>query len=413
MWSLPVLLSLWCATMVDSNNLQQVLLSDTTLRDGEQMAGAGLRPEQKLSIARALAEAGVNSIEAGFPACGVSEIEAIKAIATELRGPVIMALCRALPGDIDAARAAFEGANPFRCSVNIFLATSELHREVKLRKSKNEILKMISTSIGYARKSFRLVSFSPEDASRTELDFLCKVYREAIDAGATSVSFPDTVGIMTPEQVRLSVRHIREHVPNLGRTPLAAHFHDDLGLATANTLAAIEEGARIAQCTVNGLGERAGNAALEEVVLTLSLHPEQYRCKHSVKLDRLVPLSRLVARETGIAVSPNKSIVGSNAFTTEAGVHQDGLLKHPDTYQPFRPTLVGGEEPVLVIGKHSGRAAIDVRLKQMGYSFSPEMLDRVAAEIERSADTKPVDEHTLLLNAIARVTDRSAGNALE
>jgi 2-isopropylmalate synthase len=263
---------------------------------------------------------------------------------------------------------------------------------------------MITSSIGYARKSFRMVSFSPEDASRTELGFLCKVYQEAIDAGATSISFPDTVGIMTPEQVRLSIRHIREHVPNLGRIPLAAHFHDDLGLATANTLAAIEEGARIAQCTVNGLGERAGNAALEEVALTLSLHPEQYRCKHSVKLEHLLPLSRLVGRLTGIPVAPNKSIVGSNAFKTEAGVHQDGLLKHPDTYQPFRPSLVGGEE-VFVIGKHSGRAAIDARLRQMGYSFPPELLDRVAAEIEKNADAKLMDEQTLLLNAIAHVTD--------
>jgi 2-isopropylmalate synthase len=257
-----------------------------------------------------------------------------------------------------------------------------------------------------------MVSFSPEDASRTDLNFLCKVYKEAIDSGATSISFPDTVGIMTPEQVRVSIRHIREHVPNVRRIPLAAHFHDDLGLATANTLAAIEEGARIAQCTVNGLGERAGNAALEEVALALSLHPEQYRCKHSVKLERLLPLSRMVARLTGVAVSPNKAVGGSNAFTTEAGVHQDGLLKHPGTYQPYPPSLVGGEE-AFVIGKHSGRAAIDVRLKQMGYSLPPEMLDKVAAEIERTADAKLIDEQTLLLNAIAQVTEVRTGDALE
>ncbi len=395
--------------MTDSNHLRQVLLSDTTLRDGEQMIGASLRPEQKLLIAQALAEAGINSIEAGFPACGSSETEAVKIIAANLRGPVVMALCRALPGDIDAARVAFENANPFRSSVNIFLATSKLHREVKLRKSKIEILEMISSSIHYARKSFRLVSFSPEDASRTEPDFLCEAYKEAIDAGATSVSFPDTVGIMTPEQVRKSIRYIREHVSALDKIPLAAHFHDDLGLATANTLAAIEEGVRVVQCTINGLGERAGNASLEEVALTLSVHSEQYKCRHSVKLDHLTSLSHLVARETGIPVAPNKSVVGSHVFSTEAGVHQDGLMKDIDTYLPFRPALVGGKDAVLVIGKHSGRAAIEAYLNKRGYYFSSDMLDRILVEVQKDTESKPSDREFLLLNAVAHVTAHNVG----
>jgi 2-isopropylmalate synthase len=387
--------------MADTPGLRQILLSDTTLRDGEQMAGAALRPEQKVRVARALAEAGVNSIDAGFPACGASEVEAIRAIVREVRGPVIMALCRALHADIDDAREALEGANPFRCAVNIFLATSPLHREVKLRRSKREIVAMIVSSIEYARKSFRFVSFSPEDASRTEVDFLCEVYSAAIGAGASSVSFPDTVGILTPEKVRIFMRRIQDGTPSFAKVPFAAHFHDDLGLATANTLAAIEEGARIAQCTVNGLGERAGNASLEEVALTLSLHPDQYRCKHAVKLERLLPLSRLVAEETGIPVSPNKSVVGSNVFTTEAGIHQDGLLKDPGTYLPFSPALVGAEGHRLVIGKHSGRAAIGLRLQEMGYVFSAETVDRIAKEIGESA--KATDDRTLLLDAVARV----------
>ena len=394
--------------MADTARLRQILLSDTTLRDGEQMAGAALRPEQKVRIARALAEAGVNSIEAGFPACGECEVEAIRAIVREVRGTVIMALCRALPSDIDKAREALEGANPFRCAVNIFLATSPLHREVKLRKSKQEIVAMLSSAIEYARKSFRFVSFSPEDASRTEVEFLCEVYAAAIDAGASSVSFPDTVGILTPEKVRKYFRRIQDGTPALARVPFAAHFHDDLGLATANTLAAIEEGARIAQCTVNGLGERAGNASLEEVALTLSLHEDQYGCKHTLKLDRLLPLSRLVAEETGIAVSPNKSVVGSNAFATEAGVHQDGLLKSPETYLPFSPSLVGAEGHALVIGKHSGRAAIGLRLKELGFDFSAGEVDRIANEIGERVEAKTADDKALLHDAIAKVRGRDS-----
>jgi 2-isopropylmalate synthase len=397
--------------MVDIPALRQILLSDTTLRDGEQMTGASLRPEQKVRVARALADAGINSIEAGFPACGASEVEAIRAIVSEVRGPVIMALCRALSSDIDQAREALEGANPFRCAVNIFLATSPLHREVKLRKSKQEILAMIASAIEYARKSFRFVSFSPEDASRTEVDFLCEVYSAAIGAGANSVSFPDTVGILTPEKTRTFLRRIQDGTPALAKVPLAAHFHDDLGLATANTLAAIEEGARIVQCTVNGLGERAGNASLEEVALTLSLHPDQYKCKHSVKLDRLLQLSRLVSEETGIPVSPNKSVVGSNAFTTEAGIHQDGLLKDPGTYLPFPPELVGAAGHSIVIGKHSGRAAIGLRLKEMGYDFSAGEVDLIAKEIAESTVAKAVDDRALLLDAVEKVCGKGATHA--
>lgn len=394
--------------MNDHPALKQVLLSDTTLRDGEQMVGAALQPHQKVAIASALAKAGVNSIEAGFPACSASEVESIRAIVEQVQGPIIVALCRAVARDIEAAQAAFERANPFRCGVNIFLATSPLHRDAKLRKSKREIVAMIVSSIAQARKSFRFVSFSPEDASRTEPEFLCEVVREAIDAGATSVAFPDTVGILTPEKTRSFLRRIQEEVPNLSKALLAVHFHDDLGLATANTLAAIEEGARIAQCTVNGIGERAGNAALEEVALVLSLHPEQYGCRHSVKLDQLTALSRLVAQETAISVPPNKAVVGPGVFTTEAGVHQDGLLKHAGTYLPFAPALVGADGYRLVIGKHSGRAAISARLRELGYLFPAETVDRIAEKIAELAESKITNEEALLREAVARVSGAGA-----
>ena len=384
-----------------------VLFSDTTLRDGEQMPGATLAPEDKVDIARALAEAGVHSLDAGFPACAPSEIEAIQRIVRAVNGPVITALCRTIESDIDAAAEALRDALPMRRGVSLFLATSPIHREHKLGKSKGEIIDILRSSIGYARRTFEVVAFSPEDASRTEIDFLCEVYRQAIDAGATTVGLPDTVGLLTPEKVREFARTLQDRVANFDRALFAVHFHNDLGLATANTLAALEEGANIVQCTVNGIGERAGNASLEEVVMALVLHPDQYRRKLKINPAKLTSLSRLVAERTGIAIAPNKAVVGENIFATEAGIHQDGLLKHQDTYLPFRPEVVGAEGVRLVLGKHSGRRAVAQRLLDLGHELSRPQVDRVIERIKSLEKGTAVDD-ALLQGLVDEVATEAA-----
>jgi 2-isopropylmalate synthase len=269
-------------------------------------------------------------------------------------------------GDIDAADEALAGRATHKRGVSLFCGTSPLHRAHKLQKSETEVLRLIAETVGYAAEKFQVVAFSPEDASRTELPFLCEAYREAIAAGATTVGFPDTVGILTPEKARDFIRHIQDHVPNIDRALLAVHFHDDLGLAVANTLAGIAEGANVVQCTVNGLGERAGNASLEQVAMALALHADQYGCTSRIDTEQLVPLCKLVAELTGIPLPRNKPVAGANIFATEAGIHQDGLLKNPDTYLPFRPERVGAEGIQLVLGRHSGRRAVAHRLEELG-----------------------------------------------
>ena len=381
----------------------EVIFSDTTLRDGEQMPGASLRPEQKVVIARALAEAGVRSIEAGFPACARSEVEAVRRVAAEVEGAVISALCRTLPSDVDAAAEALADAPPRRRAVSLFVSTSPLHREFKLGKTKTQLIDLVANNVAYARRFFDRVAFGPEDASNTELPFLCEVYREAIAAGATAVGFPDTLGVMTPEGVRDTIRRIQDGVQGLARVPLACHFHDDLGLATANTLAAVSVGVQIVQCTVNGIGERAGNASFEEVVMALALNREQYRRRVSIDTTKLTGLSRLVERLTGIPVSPNKAVVGSNVFATEAGIHQDGILKHPETYVPFPPETVGAAPVRFVLGKHSGRSAISARLKELGFELSGEQLDSVVERVREAEKGDWADDELLLTRAARAV----------
>ncbi len=388
--------------------LREVFFSDTTLREGEQMPGVSLRPDAKVEIARALAEAGVRSIEAGFPACAPSEIRAAQAIVREVSGPVIMALCRTLPSDIDAAREALEGAGPYRRAVSLFVGTSPFHRDYKLRKTKKQVIEMVLRSVEYARRSFHRVAFSPEDASRTELDFLCEVYQRAIEAGATVLGFPDTLGVLTPGKVKSIIRHLQDHVPSLGKVMMAVHFHNDLGLATANTLAAVEAGVQVVQCTVNGLGERAGNAPLEEVALALLLNRDEYRCRISIDASKLTSLCRLVAERTGIPLAPHKPVVGANIFVTEAGIHQDGILKHPDTYLPFRPHTVGADGIRLVLGKHSGRAALAVRLEEMGHYLSPDEINRVFELVKGADKLEWADEKNLLNAAVAKVRSDAA-----
>jgi len=364
---------------------RHVFLSDTTLRDGEQMPGIRLDPDAKVAIAKALAEAGIHSIDAGSPAASAEEIEAVRRIAREARGPVITAHCRTLPADIDRVAEAFaEARRPYKKAITLFVGVSPIHRERKHRKSKAEILRMTVDAVQYAKQHFRLVTFGPEDAGRAEPDYLHELYREAIDAGATTIGFADTVGILTPEKAADRIKGIQDSVPNLSYALLAVHFHNDLGLGTANALACIAEGVDIVQGTINGLGERAGNTPLEEVVMALKLHRDQYGVDCGVDPQKLQQLSRLVARLTGFAPPPNKPVVGEGLFVSESGVHQDGLLKDPASYLPFLPEEVGAEPVHLVLGKHSGRRAVRHRMDQIGLSLSDEQVRQVVEHLKRS-----------------------------
>jgi 2-isopropylmalate synthase len=381
-----------------------VLFSDTTLRDGEQMPGATLDPDQKLQIALALEAAGVHSLDAGFPASSEADVEAIRRMTGVVRKPVLTALCRTLPGDIDAAERALEGNPIHKRGVSLFCGTSPIHRTNKLNKSRAEILKIVTDSVEYAAQSFRIIAFSPEDASRTEMDFLCECYRAAIDAGATTIGFPDTVGVLTPEKSADCIKAIQDGVPNIDRALLAVHFHNDLGLAVANTLASIQQGANVVQCTVNGIGERAGNAALEEVVMALALNSDQYERTCRIDTTKLSDLCHLVAELTGISISRMKPIGGDNIFATEAGIHQDGLLKNPDTYLPFRPEKVGAAGLHFVLGRHSGRKAVSHRMDQLQLSGSDDVVLQVVELIKQQPRGTVIDDR-LLTNMLNRLTD--------
>jgi 2-isopropylmalate synthase len=372
-----------------------VLFSDTTLRDGEQMPGATLEPEDKLQIARALEAAGVHSLDAGFPASSQADIEAIRLMIGVIKGPVLTALCRTVRGDIDAAEEALSDNPRHKRGVSLFCGTSSLHLEHKLQKTQAEILDLITDTVGYASQKFDIVAFSPEDASRTEPEFLVECYKVAIESGATTIGFPDTVGVMTPEKVHDIIRYIQDNVANIERALLAVHFHNDLGLAVANTLAGIQAGANVVQCTVNGIGERAGNASLEEVAMALHLNPDQYGVKIQVDTTKLYELTRLVADLTGIGLSPMKPIGGDNIFATEAGIHQDGLLKNPDTYLPYRPEVVGAKGIRLVLGRHSGRRAVAHRLSELGIELSDEQVLGVLEEIKDVPKGVTIDDELL------------------
>ncbi len=381
-----------------------VMFSDTTLRDGEQMPGATLDPDDKLRIALALEEAGVHSLDAGFPASSPADVEAIRRMVGVVKKPVLTALCRTVRGDVDAADEALDGNPTNKRGVSLFCGTSPLHRLHKLQKSEAEVLKIITDSVAYATEKFEIVAFSPEDASRTELPYLCQCYREAIDAGATTIGFPDTVGILTPEKARDFIRAIQDNVPNLDKALLAVHFHNDLGLAVANTLACVAEGANVVQCTINGIGERAGNASLEEVAIALALHPDQYGVEFKLDTTKLHALCQLVSELTNLPLARNKPVGGENIFATEAGIHQDGLLKNPDTYLPYRPEKVGASGLTLVIGRHSGRRAVAHRLHELGYELSEEQVLAVLQAIKDvPKDARITDE--LLTQFAGRVTN--------
>jgi len=365
---------------------RQIVIFDTTLRDGEQSPGASMNLYEKLEIAQALVELGVDVIEAGFPIASPGDFKAVREIAKTVRGSVICGLARCRPEDIDRAWEAIKHAEQPR--IHVFLATSAIHREHKLKMGKQEIIQRavhgVRRAVGYCPN----VEFSPEDAVRTEMDFLCEVVQAAIDAGATTVNIPDTVGYATPAHMRGVIETLRRRVPNIDQAVISVHCHNDLGMAVANSLAAVEAGAGQVECTINGLGERAGNCSLEEIVMALRTRNDYYGADTQVISQRLVPTSRLVASITGIQVQRNKAIVGQNAFAHEAGIHQDGMLKERTTYEIMRPEDVGLTMSDLVLGKHSGRAALADRAKALGYRLTGEQLNLVFEEFKDLADKK-------------------------
>lgn len=369
--------------------MDRVLIFDTTLRDGEQSPGATLNIEEKLEIARQLARLRVDIIEAGFPISSPGDFEAVHRIATEVGtpgGPIIAALARCEKQDIDRAWEAVRPAAKPR--IHTFLATSDIHLKHKLRITRQECLERVRQMVRYARSLCNDVEFSPEDAGRSDPEFLYNVLEEAIRAGATTINIPDTVGYVTPEEFYALIRGIIEHVPGAKDVIISVHCHNDLGLATANTLAGIRAGARQAEVTVNGIGERAGNASLEEVVMVLYTRRQFYNLTTNIDTTQIIRTSRMVAGYTGLPVQPNKAIVGTNAFAHEAGIHQDGVLKNPLTYEIMRPETVGLTGSSLILGKHSGRHAFKIKLQQLGYNLSPEELNRVFYRFKALSDAK-------------------------
>ncbi len=365
--------------------MDKILIFDTTLRDGEQSPGASLTPEQKLTIAQQLARLNVDIIEAGYPTSSSGEIEAIREISRKVKKPIIAGLARTVRKDIDCCLKALDKASKPR--VHIFCATSKIHLKYKLKKAKEEILRLTAENIRYAKKFIDDIEFSPEDATRTDFNFLTEIVKAAIEAGATTINIPDTVGCIFPSQFSKLIRDLKKKI-SFVNVNLSVHCHNDLGLAVANSLAAVESGADQIECTVNGIGERAGNASLEELVMNIKLHPEIFNRRTNIKTEELYKVSRLVSHLTGIPVQPNKAIVGSNAFAHEAGIHQDGILKKRITYEIINPKDVGVKESRLVLGKHSGSHALEEHLRKMGYHLKKEEFAKFFTRFKQIADKK-------------------------
>lgn len=365
---------------------RRIVIFDTTLRDGEQSPGASMNLTEKIEIAQALQDLGVDVLEAGFPIASPGDFESVREIAGVIRDTVVCGLARCNEKDIDRAWEALKVAE--RPRIHVFLATSAIHREFKLKMTCEEIIRHAVAGVRRAASYCDDVEFSPEDAVRTEHDFLCQVVEAAIDAGATTVNIPDTVGYATPAQMGATIAMLRNRVPNIDRAVISVHCHNDLGLAVANSLSAVEQGAGQIECTINGIGERAGNCSLEEVVMAMRTRNDIYHCQNRIDTRRLVPTSRLVSSITGLQVQRNKAIVGRNAFAHEAGIHQDGMLKERTTYEIMRPEDVGFAKTDLVLGKHSGRAALADRAKTLGYRLTGEQLQELFEEFKRLADKK-------------------------
>jgi 2-isopropylmalate synthase len=362
----------------------RVYIFDTTLRDGEQSPGCSMNTPEKLRMARMLVDLGVDILEAGFPIASEGDFEAVRAIAKEFSWVQVAALARTTPLDIERAAAALESAR--RPRIHTFIATSELHMAVKLRKTRQQVLEETRRAVEQARRYVDDVEFSAEDATRSDFEYLCTVCEAAVEAGATTINVPDTVGFAVPAEYE---RFIRTIVARLrGRAIVSVHCHNDLGLAVANTIAALDAGARQIECTINGIGERAGNAALEEIVAILNVRQDVVPYKHGIRAELLYPASQLLTECIGVAVQPNKAIVGRNAFAHEAGIHQDGVIKDRTTYEIMTPQSVGFPETLLVLGKHSGRAALHQRYGQLGIQLTKEELNTLYQRFTALADRK-------------------------
>ncbi len=378
----------------------RVTIFDTTLRDGEQAPGFSMRTDEKLQLARQLDALGVDLIEAGFPIASEDDFEAVRLVSTEVRRPVIAALARSRRGDIERAGEALRPAE--RSRIHTFLATSDLHLAAKLRMSREQCLEAAVEGVKTAMRYTDDVQFSAEDALRSDLDFLCRVIEAVIDVGCTTVNLPDTVGYSTPEEIHEFFTQVRTRVPNASRAVLSAHCHDDLGLAVANSLAGVRAGVRQIECTINGIGERAGNASLEEIVMAMRVRPDILPFETGVQSEAIFITSQLLTSLTGEAVQANKAIVGRNAFAHEAGIHQDGMLKDRRTYEIMRPEDVGVHTS-LVLGKHSGRHALQARLQELGVTLSRLELDRAYRAMIQLADAEKVVNDDALRTIAAEV----------
>jgi 2-isopropylmalate synthase len=388
---------------------QKVLIFDTTLRDGEQAPGFSLRPAEKLQLARQLDALGVDIIEAGFPIASPADAEAVRQIAMEIRRPVIAALARCHRGDLEKAAWALEPAA--RGRIHTFIATSDLHLQAKLRISREQCLEAAVDAVRFARRHTDEVQFSAEDATRSDLDFLCRVVEDVIEAGATTINLPDTVGFTTPDETRDFFTRIRAKVPNADNVIFSTHCHDDLGLAVANSLAAVLGGARQVECTVNGIGERAGNAALEEIVMAFHVRRDRLPFRVDIAHKEIYPSSEMLTRLTGQGVQVNKAIVGRNAFAHEAGIHQDGILKDRRTYEIMRAEDVGAPWNPLVLGKHSGRHAVLKRCNDLGLDVtSAELVEVYRALMVIADDRKTITDNDLVAVVSSVRTSQPAGH---
>ncbi|MGH9498179.1 MAG: 2-isopropylmalate synthase [Terriglobales bacterium] len=373
----------------------RITIFDTTLRDGEQSPGCSMNVAEKLRMARQLESLGVDVIEAGFPIASEGDFDAVKAVAAAIHRPIIAGLARACRPDIERAWEALQSAA--RPRIHVFLAASDIHLKYKLRISREQCIQQASEAIRLAKSFCEDVEFSPEDATRTDVDFLCQVLNAVVEAGATTLNIPDTVGYTTPEEFGSLIQTIRRRVRDISRVTISAHCHNDLGLAVANTLAAVAAGARQVECTINGIGERAGNASLEEIVMAVHVRPDRLKFETGVVREQLYPTSQMLSAITGVAVQPNKAIIGRNAFAHEAGIHQDGMLKNPLTYEIMTPQSVGVPDSKLVLGKHSGRHALGLRCEQLGHRYDRQQLDEIYRRFVVLADQiKEVDDKHLL-----------------
>ncbi len=386
----------------------RIIVFDTTLRDGEQSPGCSMNHQEKLRLAHQFDRLGVDVIEAGFPIASDGDFEAVKAIAGVIRRPIIAGLARACRPDIERAWDALKDAA--RPRIHVFLATSDIHLQYKLRITRDQCLAQARDAVRFAKSLCEDVEFSPEDATRTDPDFLCRVLEAVVEAGATTLNIPDTVGFTIPSEFGELISTIRRRVEGIENVTISAHCHNDLGMAVANTLAAIAAGARQVECTINGIGERAGNAALEEIVMAVRVRRDRYPYETAIVGEQLFVASQMLSEITGVPVQPNKAVTGRNAFAHEAGIHQDGVLKNPLTYEIMTPQSVGVPDSKLVLGKHSGRHALNIRCEQLGYQFDRRALDDIYRRFVRLADKiKHVEDHHLL--ELIRDTHKPAASA--